>query len=39
MRMINLANGKREFEQKVPVSVDLVTQENVAEFVGYGKME
>jgi ribose transport system substrate-binding protein len=34
-----LANGKREFEQKVPVSVDLVTQENVAEFVGYGKKE
>jgi len=34
-----LSNGKRDFEQKIPVSVDLVTQENISEFTGYGKKE
>jgi ribose transport system substrate-binding protein len=34
-----LANNKRDFEQKVPVNVDLVTQENVGDFTGYGKKE
>ncbi|TWT35247.1 D-ribose-binding periplasmic protein precursor [Posidoniimonas corsicana] len=32
-----LANGKRDFEQKIPVNVDLVTQENISDFTGYGK--
>ena len=30
-------NGKRDFPQKLPVQVDLVTAHNVAKFVGYGK--
>lgn len=34
-----LANGKRDFEQKIPVNVDLVTQENIGDFAGYGKKE
>lgn len=34
-----LANGKRDFDQKIPVHVDLVTQENVDDFAGYGKKE
>jgi ribose transport system substrate-binding protein len=29
-------NGKRDFAQKVPVSVELVKQENVLEYVAYG---
>ncbi len=34
-----LAEGKRDFEQKIPVNVDLVTQENIDQFAGYGKKE
>ena len=34
-----LANGKRDFDQKIPVNVDLVTQENIGDFAGYGKKE
>ena len=34
-----LANGKKDFEQKIPVNVDLVTQQNISEFAGYGKKE
>lgn len=34
-----LANKKRDFEQKIPVNVDLVNQENIAEFAAYGKKE
>jgi ribose transport system substrate-binding protein len=29
--------GKREFPQKVPVSVELVTQENIAKYTAYGR--
>jgi ABC-type sugar transport system substrate-binding protein len=29
--------GKRDFPQKVPVPVELVTQENVGKFGDYGK--
>ena len=28
--------GKRDFEQKIPVAVDLVNAENIAEFAAYG---
>ena len=34
-----LANGKRDFQPKIPVHVDLVTQENVGDFAAYGKKE
>lgn len=34
-----LADQRRDFEQKIPVSVDLVTQENISQFTGYGKKE
>lgn len=34
-----LSNGKRDFDQKIPVNVDLVTQENIGDFTGYGKKE
>lgn len=34
-----LADGRRDFPQKIPVNVDLVTQENVGEFIGYGRNE
>lgn len=34
-----LANDKRDFDQKIPVNVDLVTQENIGDFAGYGKKE
>jgi ribose transport system substrate-binding protein len=34
-----LANNKRDFDQKIPVNVDLVTQENIGDFAGYGKKE
>lgn len=30
-------NGKRDFPQKLPVQVDLVTSKNVDKFIGYGK--
>ena len=29
--------GKREFPQKVPVAVELVTQENIAKYTAYGR--
>ncbi len=29
--------GKRDFPKKMPVAVELVTQENVNEYMGYGK--
>jgi ABC-type sugar transport system substrate-binding protein len=28
--------GKRDFEQKIPVAVELVTQENVSDYGDYG---
>jgi ribose transport system substrate-binding protein len=31
--------GRRDFEQKIPVAVDLVTPENVEEFGDYGRKE
>ena len=34
-----LTDNKRDFEQKIPVNVDLVTQENIGDFTGYGKKE
>ncbi len=34
-----LANGKRDFDQKIPVNVDLVSQDNIGDFAGYGKKE
>ncbi len=32
-------NGERDFPQKVPVAVELVTRETVDQFVGYGRRE
>jgi ribose transport system substrate-binding protein len=32
-------NGERNFPQKTPVAVELVTQENVASFGDYGRMQ
>jgi ABC-type sugar transport system substrate-binding protein len=31
--------GKREFEQKIPVAVELVTKDNVAEYADFGRKE
>lgn len=31
--------GKRDFEQKIPVAVELVTRDNVAEYGDYGRRE
>lgn len=31
--------GKRDFPRKMPVAVELVTQENIGDYVGYGKKE
>ncbi len=31
--------GKRDFQQKVPVNVELVTQENIEKYEAYGKKE
>jgi len=31
--------GKRDFPQKMPVAVELVTQQNVNEYAGYGKKD
>ena len=31
--------GKKEFPQKMPVAVELVSQENVNDYTGYGKKE
>ena len=30
-------NGKRDFAQKIPVAVELVTKENIADYAAYGK--
>ena len=32
-------NGKRDFPQKVPVAVELVTQENIEKYTAYGRSE
>ena len=32
-------NGKRDFAQKVPVTVEMVNQENVNEYVAFGSDE
>jgi ribose transport system substrate-binding protein len=34
-----LAQGKRDFQQKIPVNVDLVTAKNIDKFTGYGKKD
>jgi ribose transport system substrate-binding protein len=31
--------GKRDFEQKIPIAVELVNQENIEEYIAYGKKE
>ena len=31
--------GERNFQQKTPVAVDLVTKQNVAKFGSYGKKD
>ena len=31
--------GKRDFDQKIPIAVELVTQENVEKYIAYGKKE
>lgn len=31
--------GKRDFPKKMPVAVELVTQENVSDYTGYGKKD
>ena len=31
--------GKRDFPKKMPVAVELVTQENVNDYIGYGKKD
>jgi ribose transport system substrate-binding protein len=31
--------GKREFPKKMPVAVELVTQNNVGDYIAYGKKE
>ena len=31
--------GERDFEKKVPIGVELVTPDNVANYVPYGKKE
>ena len=32
-----IRNGKRDFQQKIPVNVDLVSAENIDRFTAYGK--
>ncbi len=32
-------NGKRDFPQKLPIAVELVTQENIEKYTAYGKKE
>ncbi|MBD3373496.1 substrate-binding domain-containing protein [candidate division KSB1 bacterium] len=32
-------NGRRDFQQKIPVAVELVTQENVDAYTAYGKAQ
>jgi len=31
--------GKRDFEPKIPVAVDLVTQDNISQYTAYGKAD
>ena len=31
--------GKRDFPKKMPVAVELVTQENVNDYIGFGKKD
>lgn len=31
--------GKRDFQEKIPVAVELVTQNNISNYTGYGKKE
>ena len=35
----NYLKGQRDFQQKIPVAVELVTQENVEKYTAYGKNE
>jgi len=32
-------NGQRDFPEKIPVAVELVTQDNVSQYVAYGKKQ
>ena len=34
-----IADGRRDFPQKIPVEVDLVTAENIEKFTAYGKKD
>ncbi len=34
-----IRHGKRDFQQKIPVNVDLVTAENIDQFTAYGKRD
>ena len=34
-----IRNDKRDFEQKIPVNVDLVSAENIGKFTAYGKKD
>jgi len=34
-----IRNGKRDFQQKIPVNVDLVSAENIDQFTAYGKKD
>jgi ABC-type sugar transport system substrate-binding protein len=34
-----IRNGKRDFQQKIPVNVDLVSAENIDKFTAYGKRD
>jgi ribose transport system substrate-binding protein len=34
-----IRNGKRDFQQKIPVNVDLVSAENIDRFTAYGKKD
>jgi ribose transport system substrate-binding protein len=34
-----LQNGRRDFQQKIPVNVDLVSAENIDQFAAYGKKD
>ena len=31
--------GKHDFQQKIPVAVELVTQENIEKYTAYGRQE
>jgi ribose transport system substrate-binding protein len=34
-----IRDGKRDFQQKIPVNVDLVSAENIGDFTAYGKKD